>query len=77
MSLSPTARAIPANLSDQHVVIPHRDRDDAVVVDQKFNRDPIGEVDRHGMKPFELALQGVQMQDGWKGLASSSRSNLR
>lgn len=58
------------------VLVAERDRDDAVVVDQQFNRASTGKVDRDGMQPFELSLPCVQTQGGIEGIGLQRSSTL-
>ena len=54
--------------SIHRVVIPNIHQHDAVVLDEKLNRDPVRKIDRYGMKPFELPVKGMQSKGGMMGL---------
>jgi hypothetical protein len=70
------------------VAIRQRDREEAIVVAQERDREPMAhgaEVDRGGRQPFQLPLPGLQAQGmggrDWrpsaKGVAARSQSTLR
>ena len=53
-----------ADVSIDCIVVAHIDRDDLLVLNQQFQRDAVGQVDRHRMHTRQSPGQGVQAQRG-------------
>lgn len=49
-------------------MVTHIHRDDLLILNQQFQRDAAGQIDRHRMQAFMLAAQGMQAQRGMGGV---------
>lgn len=46
------------------IMVAHIHRDDLSILNQQFQRDAVGQIDRHRVQAFMLAAQGMQTQRG-------------